>query len=169
MRATRPLSERLWAKVDKNGPIPAHRPELGPCWVWTGAVKDNGYGVIGEGQRTLRVSRVSYELATGSLPPPPLEVCHHCDNRLCVRPSHLFAGTRRDNVLDAKAKGRLSAPPLHVGADCHLAKITEREVRQIRDLAVNGHTHRTIGARFGIARGTVTSIVRRRTWRHVCA
>jgi hypothetical protein len=28
------LEERFWEKVDKNGPVPAHRPELGPCWVW---------------------------------------------------------------------------------------------------------------------------------------
>src|ERR1035437_916757 len=27
-------AERFWAKVDRNGPVPAHRPELGPCWVW---------------------------------------------------------------------------------------------------------------------------------------
>jgi hypothetical protein len=27
--------ERFWSKVDRNGPVPEHRPELGPCWVWT--------------------------------------------------------------------------------------------------------------------------------------
>lgn len=26
--------QRFWAKVDKNGPVV--RPELGPCWIWTG-------------------------------------------------------------------------------------------------------------------------------------
>ena len=34
---------RFWSKVDKNGPVPAHCPELGPCWVWTGE-KRKGYG-----------------------------------------------------------------------------------------------------------------------------
>lgn len=40
-----PLS--FWPKVDLNGPIPEHRPELGPCWVWTGhKLKKSGYGRI---------------------------------------------------------------------------------------------------------------------------
>jgi hypothetical protein len=29
--------ENFWAKVDKNGPIPAHAPELSECWIWLGA------------------------------------------------------------------------------------------------------------------------------------
>ena len=33
-RKKEPLGERFWSKVDKNGPIPSHRPELGPCWIW---------------------------------------------------------------------------------------------------------------------------------------
>jgi hypothetical protein len=39
------LPERFWKKVDKNGPVPAHRPELGPCWLWTGALVGRGYRV----------------------------------------------------------------------------------------------------------------------------
>lgn len=26
----------LWKHVDKNGPIPPFRPDLGPCWIWLG-------------------------------------------------------------------------------------------------------------------------------------
>jgi hypothetical protein len=37
-------SERFWAKVDKNGPIPAYRPDLGPCWLWTASKRADGYG-----------------------------------------------------------------------------------------------------------------------------
>jgi len=41
--------KRFWSKVDKNGPIPQHKPELGPCWVWTGAKMERGYGCIFKG------------------------------------------------------------------------------------------------------------------------
>lgn len=33
----RPVTLRFWEKVNKDGPIPEHQPELGPCWEWTGA------------------------------------------------------------------------------------------------------------------------------------
>src|SRR4051794_27330493 len=26
----------IWKQIDKNGPIPDYRPDLGPCWIWQG-------------------------------------------------------------------------------------------------------------------------------------
>lgn len=98
---------RFWEKVDKNGPIPVHKPELGPCWVWTGATKDTGYGVlrIPSTKQNALVHVFSWEQENG----PVLDglfVLHHCDNRPCVRPVHLFTGTHQDNMDDMVAKGR---------------------------------------------------------------
>lgn len=98
------LYDRFWEKVDKNGPVPAHRPELGPCWVWT-AGRSHGYGLIYvDRSGKTRAHRVSFFLKHGRWPQP----CglHRCDNRLCVRPSHIFEGTKADNVRDMDAKGR---------------------------------------------------------------
>ncbi len=42
-----PLADRFWAKVNKDGPIPAHMPHLGPCWLWTGPpTRRRGIGQI---------------------------------------------------------------------------------------------------------------------------
>jgi hypothetical protein len=62
--------------------------------------------MILEGKGYRRAHRVSYELANGPIP-AGLCVLHHCDNRPCIRPSHLFLGTRRDNALDKTLKGRV--------------------------------------------------------------
>ena len=42
-RSQRTLLSRAWAKVNRNGPVPPGRPDLGPCWVWT-AARRFGYG-----------------------------------------------------------------------------------------------------------------------------
>jgi hypothetical protein len=104
---TIPLRNVFWSRVDKNGPVPPHRPELGRCWLWIGTVlpPPSGYGRLIHQRVSYRVHRLSYEWAYGPLA-PGLLACHKCDVRHCIRPSHLFAGTTSDNVKDMWAKGR---------------------------------------------------------------
>lgn len=99
------VAARFWQFVDKNGPIPAHVPHLGACWVFTGA-PSTGYGAFSFRGAPHPANRVSWFLATGEW--PELWVLHKCDGGLigCVRPDHLFLGTHDDNMADMAAKGR---------------------------------------------------------------
>src|SRR5687767_3489091 len=51
---------RFWAKVNKNGPIPEHRPDLGPCWLWTAALT-KGYGQFRLNGRMVYAYTFAYE------------------------------------------------------------------------------------------------------------
>lgn len=110
----RPLRERFQEKVDRNGPVPAHRPELGPCHLWTAATDAQGYGRVNLGGRTAGTGRahvVAFELEVE--PANGRCILHRCDNPPCVKalsdgygPAHLFPGDRAVNNRDMAAKGR---------------------------------------------------------------
>lgn len=157
------LAERFRRRIDTNGPIPAHRPELGPCWIWQGSRFPSGYGALTTPIKTYRTHRYAWEIEHGPIPAGML-VCHHCDNRPCVRPDHLFLGTTADNAADRESKGR--GNPGH-GIAQPSAKVTDDDVREIRRLASTGMMQKEIGRRFGIAQPTVSGIVRRVTWAHI--
>ncbi len=106
MRTVRPLTAkhaaRFWAKVNKNGPIPAVRPELGPCWLWTAALWGGGYGAfsirIGGKSFPHNAHRLSYGMLVGPIP-HGLVLDHLCRVRHCVNPAHLDPVTDRINIL----------------------------------------------------------------------
>lgn len=79
----------------------------GGCWEWTGLLSKSGYGKIK--WRTygdLRVHRVAAALWMDTTITDTRRVLHHCDNRKCFNPNHLFLGTDKDNQVDCSRKGR---------------------------------------------------------------
>jgi len=153
--------DKFWKHVDKAGPVPAHRPYLGPCWVWTAGKDTYGYGAIHSGSKTLKAHRLSLELA-GVDVPADKKVCHHCDNPACVRPLHLFIGDQKANMIDAAQKGRSTAGEAHANA-----KLTTEDVGVIRRVQAAGGRESDIARLFGVSPVTVNDIVHRRRWKHV--
>lgn len=149
----RPLSDRLWAKVEKTD----------GCWLWTGAVAQFGHGKIIDwpSGKYKSTHRVSWELAHGPVP-MGMQVCHRCDVPRCVRPDHLFLGTQADNLADMRSKGR--AP---VGDRNGQARLSDDDVRLIHAAVKAGERTRDIAVRFGIGKGHVLQVARATRWRHL--
>ena len=145
-----PLADRLLMRAE---PI----TEAG-CWIWLGQMSVSGYGQIKDHYRTRSAHRVSYELHVGKIP-DGLVVCHRCDVRLCVNPSHLFLGTSDDNNKDKARKGRSHKPrgenhPGHV--------LTEDAVIAIR---ASAEPDEVLADRYGVGTPTIRAVKNRRIWK----
>jgi hypothetical protein len=95
--------------------------------------------------------------------PAGLHVMHACDNPQCVRPDHLSAGTRSDNMQDAVRKGR------HVhfvgrGEQCPASKLTEAQAAEIKRRLAAGESRRLLAQEFGLTKAAVKFIATGRTW-----
>lgn len=148
--------DKFWSQVDKNGPTPEHRPELGSCWSWTGGKIRDGYGEYRIKKKAYGTHRLSWMLHYGIIP-DGLLVCHSCDNPACVNPAHLWLGTVGDNARDRQAKGRGS---LRSGEENPSAKLTDEQVAEIRQLYATGeYSQRALALRFGVSQAAIYQIV----------
>lgn len=86
----RPLADRFWSKVDKDGP--------NGCWVWLGHLNNAGYGTayVSPDKPSAYAHRVSYSLLVEDLP-DHIEVDHVCHNPACLNPDHLRTATHALN------------------------------------------------------------------------
>lgn len=88
-------------------PIFRQRVEkVGECWIWLGALCGSGYGATYVGRKQYATHRLAYELWIGTIP-EGAHILHHCDNKLCVNPKHIYAGTPKQNAQDAARRGLL--------------------------------------------------------------
>jgi hypothetical protein len=168
-----PIEQRFWSKVDTSA---------GPdgCWPWTAGRFSTGYGEFAIGRKGMHIHwlahRFAYQSLHGALP-LGLFVCHHCDNRICCNPSHLFLGTALDNARDAARKGRTARGERN-GRAVHPestrrggrhpnAKLGEIAVLELRWRRDNGESLKSLAQAFGITMSNVSHIVLRRTWQHI--
>lgn len=142
---------RFWSWVEKL-------PGEDACWEWRGALSA-GYGTFFIGRDAIKAHRWSYESVNGPIA-DGLFACHHCDNRACVRPDHVYAGTPRDNAGDRERRGRRTPCS---GEVHHNAALPSRAIEAIWAMHYDDWTGPEIATYFGTTRTTVNRILRRET------
>jgi len=151
---------RFWRKIQKGSKA--------ECWLWLHGTQ-KGYGAfwIPRLRRMERAHRIAWELTHRRVIPAGISVCHRCDNPLCCNPHHLFLGSHGDNMRDMHSKGRRRTDYGLKGSANPQAKLTEEQVREIRELRAQGVSGIGLAKRFGVTNTKICQIHLRRCWKHI--
>jgi hypothetical protein len=155
----RNLEDKFWEKVSIPPDV------LTGCWEWRAYRKAGGYGTVqvkANGRwREAYAHRIGWSLVNGDVPEGKF-VCHRCDNRGCVNPTHLFLGTPAENSKDMTNKRRSAH-----GERAARAKLSPDVVRSIRARCTSGETLTAVAKSLGLPLSTVFNIKTRRSWRYL--
>lgn len=143
---------RFWQHVNVK-----NQSNSNECWIWTGAINAPAgsaiaYGIasIGGGKTMLAhrfVAQTRGDDITNKV------VTHICDNRLCVRPSHLYTDTQQYNMIDMMKKNRRGKTKLTIDA--------------VRDIRTERIDRKEFAKLYGVAECTVGDVQRRSVWKWV--
>lgn len=130
------------------------------CLIWPFSLGSGGYPSLSIEGRKAVVSRFVCEKINGVAPTQKHEAAHSCGNGHlgCVNPNHLRWATHSENMIDMIEHGRSMRGGKH-----HFAKLTEEDVRKIRQLS-HSLSLRKLAKMFGITSATVCAIKARRSW-----
>ncbi len=151
---------RFWSKVDQRG--------VDECWSWTCTTRSSDnrgqFAIVRRGEnlkRTLKAPRISYALHYERDPYPDY-VLHSCNNANCVNPHHLRLGNTKDNSADSIAAGTQIK-----GEKVHLAKLTDKNVREIKVALTDDVPVKDLAEDFKVDPSTIRNIRRGVTWKHI--
>lgn len=132
---------RLWENTDIQ--------ESG-CWEWESHTTKSGYGYMSVDGEKFYVHRLSaYFNAQKDI--SSKQVNHKCDNKKCLRPSHYYLGTAKENVQDIIERGDVKRE----------RKLSDEEVEKIREMVKSGEkTQSEIAEEFGVCQTHVSKIKR---------
>lgn len=122
------------------------------CWVWKKSCCRSGYGQIKVFKKMVLAHRYSYEIHKGEIP-KGMEILHECDNKKCINPAHLKAGTHSQNMKDAGIRGLMRK-----GINHPMFGKSPKRPRQANKVVVLGKSfdsQRLAERHFNLGRGTV--------------
>jgi hypothetical protein len=165
----RPSRVKVVRRTQETHPSPTPQPT--PCRLWQGTQGSDGYGWrkvdLADGdRRPMSMHRWVMMQYLGRKLRPSEVVLHACDNPLCYRFDHLSIGTVQSNNADMRAKGRDVKPPVNrFHGEAHpMAKLSAKQVRDIRGHRQSGLTTKTIAAMYEISVSTVRRICSGQSW-----
>lgn len=124
------------------------------CLIFQGSLRGS-YSRISINRKSISGHRFVYGLINGPIP-KGLVVCHACDNRACIEPSHLWVGTSQDNMADRDAKGRQAQ-----GESVNTAKLSLRQRHLIIEEYKTGKTTQVLLAKkYCVTQGNISRIIR---------
>ncbi|CAK0742246.1 hypothetical protein CCP3SC1AL1_1170020 [Gammaproteobacteria bacterium] len=134
------------------------------CMLWMGVVGNCGYGQFFLlNKKHMRPHRMAYQYFKGRLT-KEMFVCHHCDQKLCLSPDHLFLGTPQENMTDMINKKRdIKAK----GSKHYLSKLNDNDILNIRKLRGEGKTYLDISKIYNVHMQNIASIIQGRSWSHI--
>ena len=123
-----------------------------------------GYGILRVGKRMRKATHCQFKIRIGDWPPKGKIITHKvCCNPPCQNHRHLRLGTRQSNMNDMVQDGHSTKGERAVNA-----KLTEKDVRQIKRLLVRGELlQREIGKRLGVKQPIISHIKTGKRWAHV--
>lgn len=132
------------------------------CLLWPYRRTRAGYGVVTVDGQVTTAHRAVLMLHAGPPPDASMQAAHApfiCSDRACVNPAHLRWATVTSNAQDRIIEGTQPR-----GANQGGAKLTDAQVLAIR---ADQRPAAAIAHAYGVSKGTITDIWRRRNWRHL--
>lgn len=129
------------------------------CLKWPFAINEGGYAQMSG----CVPSRLMCKIRHGAPPTSSHHAAHSCGKGKfgCINPNHLYWATPLQNISDKKKHGTQPT-----GEKVYSAKLTNQQVREIRELAKVLPRHR-IAAKYDVSGSCIESIINGRRWRHI--
>jgi len=133
------------------------------CWDWKGKLHRTKYAIMKYEHKQIGAHRISWVIHKG-----PLEmndcVLHHCDNKKCTYPEHLYIGSMKDNAIDRERRKRRL---ILRGENHPNSVLNDNKVKEIKHMLQDGISTFQISKIYKCGSGTIDAIKRNWTWKHV--
>lgn len=117
--------------------------DIGPCYELEDGSVRRGYPRISTGKRKLVAAhRLAWMAIHGPIPEGG-QILHRCDNRACIRGTHLYLGDHADNMRDKVMRAR------------QWRKLDDKDLYEI-EMATGRYAD--IAARFSVSKSTICRI-----------